>query len=164
MNPRLDLSNAIRNNNNSFINQLWELAENSIGPLIYSNCLIYGNAQISDNDIEFLIDTGCTKNMISRVSVERLNISSFVDRRTKCHVEGITSTDTETLGTIPYIEMKFGVHRNITCASNFLVLETLSEEMILSLPFLLFYQVKFDFGRCKMNIMNNEIDIRVVEK
>ena len=158
----LDLSNATRNN--SFLNHLWQLAENSIGPLIYSNCQIIGNASISDRDVEFLIDTGCTKNMMSRLSVERLNLQSFVDRRTKCQVQGITTTDTETLGMIPYIEMKFGVHRNITCASNFLVLDDLSEAIIIGLPFLLFYQVKFDFGRCKMCFMNNEIDIRVIEK
>jgi len=156
---------------NEFIANLWQLAEESIEPLIYSKCQINVNAKISDQDVVFIIDTGAQGNVMTLSTVERLGLESFVDKNIKGQMYGIGTG--KMLGIIPYLEIKFG---NISCAANFYVMDNPDRkncvdesgqakeiDVLLGFPFMMFYKTKLDFSRSKMEIMGNEIDIVIKE-
>src|SRR4051794_3915187 len=82
-----------------FIANLWQLAEDSIEPLIYSKCQINVGAKISDQDVTFIVDTGAQVNVMTISTVKKLGLESFVDKNIKGKVYGVGSNNV--LGIIP---------------------------------------------------------------
>ena len=167
--PALPTDNAsLKEDNNSFINHLWELADESIEPLIYSRCQINVNAKISDKNVSFIVDTGAQTNVITLSTVKRLGIESFIDTKCKGKMQGVGTA--EQMGIIPYIEVNFGtIEQPIICPSNFYVLNDDNDQrerridVLLGFSFMMYYKVALDFSKCKMTIMGTEVDIMIKE-
>lgn len=143
--------------NSMLADELWTLAEDNIGPLIYCHTSLHVRATIADTDVDFLIDTGAQTNVLSIDLVKKLGLETFVDGRVKAKMTGIGST--ETLGIIPFIDIKFG---DLACPVNFSVIDN-KEIAILGMPFMLYYKVDLDFSGRKMKIVSKTVDLIVRE-
>ena len=163
---QIDYEEEDNTKKDDFIAHLWELAQDSIEPLIYSKCQINVNAKISDQNVTFIVDTGAQTNVMTISTVQNLGLESFVDKNVKAKIFGVGTG--EIIGIIPYLEIKFG---NITCATNFYVMNDRKDEsgkvmplsVLLGFPFMMFYKIKLDFSKSKMEIMGHEIDIIIKE-
>ena len=61
----------------------WEMAEESIEPLIYSKCQINITAKISDQDVTFIVDTGAQTNVMTLSIALKLGLEPFIDKKMK---------------------------------------------------------------------------------
>ena len=125
-------------------------------------------AKLSDKDVVFLIDTGAQTNVMTMSIVKKLGIESFVDEKFKGKMHGVGTA--KLLGIIPYIEINFGTQKDpIICGANFSILDDTDSEktkpldILLGFPFMMYYKVTLDFGKSKMTIMQNEINITIKE-
>ena len=154
--------NDNKDDNKIFVDNLWDIAEEEIAPLVVSHCAIYINAHIDDKLIPCLIDTGATTNVIFDDIVKNFGLESYVDTQEEGVARGVGSC--KIVGKIPYIEMKIG---DISVGLNFSVLQrsnnTANDYILLGLPFILFYKLKLDFEKKKIYMMNHEIDMIVVD-
>jgi len=127
--------------------------------MLYSHCSLYLDVKIGDQIVECLIDTGAQSNVMSEDMVKRLQLESFVDRNFKATVVGVGQSTIN--GIIPYIELTFD--NNVTCPICIHIIESVNMHCILGFPFMLFYQLIFDYKKCEVTIMNQKYKLRIVE-
>ncbi len=124
------------------IEHLHELAE-EIAPMVYSRCSLYLEVTIGEKKVHALVDTGAETNIISKELVDKLGLHEFIDRTQQGQVKGVGTLNSS--GVIPYLEIKID---NVSCPLCFTVLDSIAQkDMIIGLPFMLFYQVKLDFEK-----------------
>lgn len=139
---------------------LWKLADENIAPMLYSRCSIYIDMFINDIKVRCLLDTGAESNVISKKLVDELDISYAMDDTRGGNIEGVGGQQTKH-GTIPYFELK--THNNVICPVNLTVIDY-NEQIILGLPFMMFYHIKLDFENRKASIMGDDLDMIIVER
>lgn len=142
--------------NKLFIEKLRTLAEIHLQPLIVSKCAPYVVAKLADQEVEFLLDTGATNNVISESIAKKLGLESFIDDKDAGIASGIGKC--VIVGKIPFINIQFG---DVECNVNFSVIRSEQEIAILSFTFMQFYEVLFDFAKRKMNIKGLELPLLI---
>ena len=143
---------------NELHESLWTMAGENIEPLIYSHCSATVKAVIGDQEVECILDTGAQTNVISFDLIKKLDLESYIDKNFKGKIVGVGSGDR--IGIIPYLEIRFN---EIHVASNFTILDSSQSHnntfVLIGMPFMMFYKMKLDFEKSKMNIMGHDIDI-----
>jgi hypothetical protein len=140
---------------------LWISADEHIMPMLHCRTSIYLEIKICDKKIRCLLDTGAQNNIIKRSIIDELKLGSFVDESYKCKVIGVGENTGQINGIMPYIEVHIG---NVLVPLYFNVMEKVaSTDVILGLPFMMFYRVQLDFATNKMTIMGQTVDMIVKE-
>lgn len=161
-------SNGSQNNNHppkhvrtNNVDHLWDLAEQNIYPMVVSHCSLYIRMSINGTPINCLLDTGAEQNVISLATIDKFNLRSLVDNKFKGKVIGVG--ESTKLGILPYLELEMenGVH----CPVNFTVLDNMaSKDIILGLPFMMFYNVVLNFEKRTASIMGQDFNLIIIEK
>lgn len=151
---------------NEFVEYLWYLLDENISPMYYSRTNMYINIKINGHDVKCLIDTGAQANIINKSLISKLGLDTFVDTNVTGNICGVGKSTSAIIGIIPYLELEIS---NVNCGINLQVIDfsgsplALKTQVILSLPFLLYYQVHIDLKSKTLKIMNIEVPIEINE-
>jgi hypothetical protein len=138
---------------------LWEMADENILGMITSRTSIFLDVTIGREKVRCLLDTGAQNNIITMDIIKKCGLESFVDRSYRTKVIGVGESNI--IGCIPYITINID---GVECPCYFQVMDKIaSKDILLGLPFMMFYQVVLDFKKQKMIISGKEVKMIIKE-
>lgn len=149
-------------NQNELIGHLWDLAYETFQPMITSRCSVYIALKLNGKNIKCLLDTGAEDNIISKKLINELNLESMIDIRVHGNAIGVGVNKIE--GIIPYVELE--MENGVGCPVSLSVMNIslLNSEIILGLPFMMFYNVVLNFEKRTASIMGHNFNLIVIDR
>lgn len=138
---------------------LWDMADEHIVSMMYSRTSIYLGAMIGGQNCNCFLDTGAQNNIITTATVKKYGLESFVDKSYRGKVVGVGESNI--IGCIPYLTLNVD---GSECPCYFQVMEKVgSIDILLGLPFIMFYGVTLDFAKRKMTIGGKIVEMIIKE-
>lgn len=164
-----NLDEYINNNDNEkYINDNYELSDKHIYKMLENHNNLIINGRINNEPIKILFDTGATNNFIFKSKTYQYE--NIIDKKNIYETTGLHISK-KTYGTIWYLEIelktnknnyeKFGINLQVIEDNNINNINNInfnSFDMILGLPFMMFYKANIDF-ETKIITLNNKIKI-----
>ena len=140
---------------NILCNELYDLATSHIPEMLFHSSLIILNGKINSNNIRILLDTGASSCVIFNKTINKLNLSEYIDDRDKIMIRGIG--EEKSVGRLWYIELELDNYI-LPISATILNSDIKDFDMILGINFLQTYSANIDFATKTLKL-NNEYNI-----
>lgn len=148
-----------KNEQKEFIAGLYDKMETEILPMHVSSFSMKLVVNINGVSVNCLIDTGAATNVISENLVAKTGLTHCVDKNATGKMVGVG--EQKIVGFVPYFEIELDNVKYPICAM--VANLNSSDEMIIGIPFLAFYQTTLDLKNRKVLINGKATNFTIVE-